>query len=377
MNLNEYLEEGLFSLNTKRSVRIIFCIIPNIYGVKEDLMDLHESDTDLTVISLFCGCGGLDWGFKDAGFKVIWANDFNLHAVNSYQENFPDTLVIYKNIKDISIDEIPDADILIGGFPCQGFSLGGCRRKNDPRNTLYLEFSRILQGKRPKVFLAENVKGLLTMGGGSVINDIVEDFKKSGYNIYYRFYNAKQFGVPQDRERVFLVGIRDDLEINFKFPEPTFGPGTEQTYNTMRKEIWELRDNPGDIIKASFSSRYMSRQRKRGWDKVSYCIPASAKQVPLHPDGEKMQKKCKDLWVFQGDLNRRLSITECKVIQSFPNEFILKGPLQSQYNQIGNAVPPRLAAALAISIKKALLSNVDILEIQIPEYPTVNSTNRL
>ena len=305
-----------------------------------------------TIISLFSGCGGMDIGFISAGFDVIWATDFNKHAVDTYKLNFPTTPVVQKNIKNISSSQIPAASGVIGGFPCQGFSVGGSRRVNDSRNTLYLEFCRIVRDKQPLFFVAENVKGLLTMGSGKVIEKIVGDFGRSNYNVRYALFNAKDFGVPQDRERVFLVGTRRDLSFSFQFPAPTHGSGL-LPYVTLRDAIWDMQDNPGEFLEDGFSSRFMSRQRKRGWDEVAYCVQASAKQNALHPSGEKMVKISRDLWKFVGD-NRRLSVEECKVIQSFHRNFKLSGNLIARYRLVGNAVPPKLAEAIAFQVCSSL-----------------------
>jgi DNA (cytosine-5)-methyltransferase 1 len=206
------------------------------------------------------------------------------------------------------------------------------------------------------MFLAENVKGLVTMGNGEVIKQIVAEFAEKGYHVEYRLYNAKQFGVPQDRERVILVGTREDLPLSFQFPEPTHGPGTGQRYVTMRDAIWDMQDDPGEWSTAAFSSRYMSRRRKRGWDEVSYCIQAMAKQNSMHPSGDPMRKLGQDDWVFDGPTNRRLSAEECKVIQSFPKSFQLTGTLEEKYRQVGNAVPPLLAQAVASKMLESLHS---------------------
>lgn len=332
--------------------------------------------SDFTVISLFCGCGGLDLGFELAGFRVLWANDNNQDAIETYHLNLPQAEAICTNVQKIDPSTLPDADVLVGGYPCQGFSLGGCRRLDDPRNALYVQYSRILQAKRPPIFLAENVKGLLTMGGGEVIEQMASEFAEKGYNVQYQLFNAKNYGVPQDRERVILVGVREDLDLEFRFPAPTHGPGTLFPYETLRNAIWDMQDEPGEWYDGHYTSRYMSRQRKRSWDDVSFCIQASAEQNALHPAGEPMHHIGKDLWEFAGGTNRRLSVGECKVIQSFPREFQLMGDLKSRYKQVGNAVPPLLARAMANHIHLALERTPSAATV-IPPNPQAKITDYL
>lgn len=313
-----------------------------------------EEKDKFKVLSVFSGCGGLDLGFKQAGFNIVWANEKNKDACASFKMNFPETKLIEEDIKLVKDSEFPiNIDLLIGGFPCQGFSLGGTRKLNDSRNILYKEFSRCLKIVQPKMFLAENVKGLLTLANGKIFEQMVVDFAERDYNVSHQLYNAKQFGVPQDRERLILIGIRNDLDIEFNFPKIKYGQNLKP-FITLKNKIWNLRNDPGEYFKGDFTSRFMSRQRKRSWFQVSYCIMASAKQNPLHPDGVKMKKVGKDKFIFQGNKNRRMSIKECLLIQSFPETFQLKGSLTSKYRQIGNAVPPLMAKEIAFQIKKTL-----------------------
>ena len=308
-----------------------------------------------TAVSLFCGAGGLDIGFDKAGFKTIWANDFNADACATFQ-SWSKARVVCGDIAKISSDDIPDAEIMLGGFPCQGFSLSGPRRIDDSRNVLYKEYVRILKAKRPIAFVGENVKGLLTMGGGKIVDAIVEAFHQCGYRIQYKLLNASDYGVPQDRERVIIVGIREDQKCgDFVFPVP------EEGKTTLRDAIGALPSaRKCDVCVAPFSSRYMSRYRKRGWDEVSFTIPAMAKQVALHPSSPDMVKLDKDLWQFgERGRTRRLSWREAAAIQTFPAELEFAGDLTSKYKQIGNAVPVRLAEKIAMSLRRTLTGEVD------------------
>ena len=248
---------------------------------------------EFTAISLFAGAGGLDMGFERAGFKTIWANDFDADACKTH-ENWSTAKVVCGDVAKIDATNIPDADIMLGGFPCQGFSLSGPRKIDDSRNVLYKHYVRIVKEKKPLMFVGENVKGLLTMGEGTIIEAIVDEFSNCGYNVFYKLLNAKDYAVPEDRERVIIVGFRKDLNIqNFEFPVP-------RNYRvTMREALKNIPEPTADeVCDAPYSSRYMSRNRKRGWDDVSYTIPAMAKQVTLWPGSPDMVKLDRDLWKF-------------------------------------------------------------------------------
>ena len=201
------------------------------------------------------------------------------------------------------------------------------------------------------MFVGENVKGLLTMGDGAIIDAIVYAFGECGYNITYQLVNARDFGVPQDRERVIIVGFRKDLGITeFQIPEYT---GKKKT---LRDAIGSLPEPlPEEVCVAPYSSRYMSRNRKRGWDDVSYTIPAMAKQVALHPSSPDMVKVDRDQWEFGSEgITRRLSWREASAIQTFPPEMEFCGDQTSIYKQIGNAVPVDLAYHIAMSLRSIL-----------------------
>ncbi|MDM8211216.1 DNA cytosine methyltransferase [Mediterraneibacter glycyrrhizinilyticus] len=308
---------------------------------------------EFTAISLFCGAGGLDIGFERAGFKTIWANDFEPDACKTH-ENWSDAKVVCGDIAKVDINTIPDADIILGGFPCQGFSLSGPRKIDDSRNVLYKHYVKIVKKKKPLMFVGENVKGILTMGGGQVIEAIIEEFSECGYDVYCKLLNARDFEVPQDRERVIICGFRKDLNIkHFEYPTPR---GFIVTLREALKNIPEPTDD--EVCMAPYSSRFMSRNRKRGWDEVSYTIPAMAKQVTLYPGSPDMNKIDKDLWEFGKEgITRRLSWREAAAIQTFPADLEFYGDLVSKYKQIGNAVPVKLAEIVATHLY-ALLANL-------------------
>lgn len=304
---------------------------------------------NFTAVSLFCGAGGLDMGFDRVGFKTIWANDFDKDACETHRE-WSVANVICGDIGKINENEIPDCDIMLGGFPCQGFSLSGPRKIDDSRNKLYHHYVRVLKAKQPYVFVGENVKGLLTMSNGEIFDAIVEDFSGCGYDVFATLVNAKQYGVPQDRERVIIVGFRKDLKVSeFKISRYDGEP------MTLKDAIGNFADpSPKDVCNAPYSSRYMSRNRKRGWDDVSYTIPAMAKQVTLWPGSPDMIKLDKDKWIFGDGFTRRFSYQEAAAIQTFPKEMKFYGNLTSKYKQIGNAVPVKLAEHIAKDVYKTL-----------------------
>jgi DNA (cytosine-5)-methyltransferase 1 len=301
--------------------------------------------------SLFCGAGGLDMGFEREGFATVWANDYDKDACATHRL-WSAADVVCGDVSAIEAGAIPDTDVILGGFPCQGFSLSGPRKIDDGRNRLYKEYVRVVNSKRPAAFLGENVKGLVTMAGGAILDAIRHEFSSCGYDVFYQSVNAKDHGVPQDRERIFIVGFRKDLGVGgFELP----------AYQGVRSTLADALAgmppaHPADVCAAPYSSRYMSRNRKRGWDDVSYTIPAMAKQVALHPASPDMVKLGQDLWRFgtEGE-TRRLSYRECAAIQTFPEGMEFVGDLTSKYRQIGNAVPVALARCAARAVRDVLM----------------------
>lgn len=190
------------------------------------------------IISLFSGAGGLDKGFEQAGFDIVWANEYDSTIWETFEYNFPNTILDKRSIRNVSSDDIPDCIGIIGGPPCQSWSEAGALRGiNDSRGQLFYEFIRILRDKKPLFFLAENVEGMLAQRHAEALSNIKKLFKESGYNLSFRLINANNYNVPQDRKRVFFVGYRSDLNLKFEFPEI-------QEYKPVLKDaIWDLRDN--------------------------------------------------------------------------------------------------------------------------------------
>ena len=338
----------------QKNTEIVFCVKIRGGGGFSPIEEKLKAMKEFTAGSLFCGAGGLDIGFDRAGFKTIWANDFNKDACATHRM-WSDADVVCGDVGKVRISDIPDVDVMLGGFPCQGFSLSGPRKLDDSRNVLYQHYVRIVKAKQPLMFVGENVKGLLTMGGGQVMDAIIHEFADCGYDVYYQLLNAMDYGVPEDRERVIIVGFRKDLGItSFIYPEK------EPCRVTIREALVHLSDPlPEDVCNAPYSSRYMSRNRKRDWDDVSFTIPAMAKQVPLWSGSPDMMKIGKDHWVFGSNgITRRFSWREAAVIQTFPETIEFAGDLVSKYKQVGNAVPCKLAEAMGCHLFKLLASIV-------------------
>ncbi len=327
----------------------------------------------MTLISLFTGAGGLDLGFEKAGFETLWANEFDKHIWETFKFNFPDTELDQRSITDIPSDEVPPAFGLIGGPPCQSWSEAGKSRGiEDKRGQLFFEYIRILKDKQPLFFLAENVSGMLALKHKDALDNIKSHLEEAGYTLSFKLLNVHDYGVPQDRKRIFFVGFREDLGKKFEFPDEV------STKQCLRDAIWDLQDSAmpainktytnGDDCKVlnheyiidSFSSMYMSRNRVRTWDEPSFTIQASGRHAPLHPQAPKMELVAKDKRQFvigKEDMYRRLSIRECARIQTFPDEHVFQYKnLTHGYKMVGNAVPPLIGEVLALAIKEQLFS---------------------
>lgn len=298
---------------------------------------------EIKVASLFSGCGGLDLGFVKAGLDIIFHNEFDKEVLPTLRKNFKGK-ISDQDIRSLNAGDIPDVDIIIGGPPCQSFSIAGRNRGvSDRRGKLIYNFSKIINVVLPKAFLMENVKGLIGKKHKDILLDFIKGFEN--YKVYYKVVDAFDYGVPQNRERLFVVGIRKDLDKEFSFP---------QSKKYIKNTIDVIKNiNNHEIYEGSFSSRYKSRNRVRKWGMPSFTIQASQRHIPLHPNCS-MSKIEKD--VFEFDIPpRRLSIQECARIQTFPDDFkfIYKNTAQA-YKMIGNAVPVSLAQVFAESLKEVL-----------------------
>ena len=294
----------------------------------------------MKIISLFSGAGGLDLGLIRAGNEVVWANDIDASAVATYRKNIDDRIVC-DDIKNVKMRDIPDnADAVVGGFPCQGFSQANLLREvDDDRNVLYRFFRKVVSSKKPSFFIAENVKGILSLGGGSAIKKILSDFGRAGYLVDLHLVNMADYGVPQHRQRVIIVGQRKDIgnTIRFRFPLPTHakgGLGGLLPWRTIRDELDRFPDPdmPNDIVNHVYSAYKLAYRNFTG-------------HRPTDPD-----KPCPTILArgnggggvcaiphYNG--KRRLTIRESAAIQTFPDDFEFVGSMNSCYRQIGNAVP--------------------------------------
>jgi len=302
----------------------------------------------LRIASLFSGAGGLDLGFKKAGFDIVWANDNDNDAVQTYVKNFGEHCV-FADIEKLDIRTIPKVDGIIGGFPCQGFSVANTQRTvDDSRNTLYKSFVLAVKIGQPKFFLAENVKGILSLGGGTVFKYIIDDFKKAGYVCTYALVNAADYGVPQSRQRVLILGIRKDLaRKEIVWPPKTSHKNNPVSVGEALKDIPDP-DYPNKLknhVYSQFKLKFNGFISNRHVDpnKPSPTITARGD----HKGGAMI--------IHHPSNKRRMTCREVAIVQGFPMNFEFIGSMTSVYKQIGNAVPPPLAFAAA----KQILENLN------------------
>jgi len=334
-----------------------------LYSALEGRYEM-EKEAHYRVVSLFSGCGGMDLGFKggfsfldrefcENKFNIIWANDIMKEAVETYRYNFGNHVILC-DISKILAEQpnlIPECEVVLGGFPCQDFSIAGKRRGlNSDRGRLYEKMREVIRLRQPLVFVAENVKGLTNIANALEI--IVEDFAKVGigYKIYRKVLNAADYGVPQTRERLFIVGFRRDIDAEYEFPNPTHSPGGLdglEPWVTAREaidDLWGLEKTslaPPNHDQISMAKNYGSHCQ--GNKPIRPDLPGPTIRAEHHGNIE---------FHYRG--TRRLSVRECCRIQSFPDNFIIKGSTTMAYKQVGNAVPPVLAWHIAKSVQVAL-----------------------
>jgi len=309
----------------------------------------------IEIVSLFSGCGGGDLGllggfdflgrnYGRLDFKIIWANDIDSYAVRTYRRNIG-SHIVEEDITKIRSSEIPDHDLLVGGFPCQTFSVVGQRKGfGDSRGLLYREMVRILKAKKPAAFIAENVKGLVSVDKGRVYEKILSDFEDAGYRVFPKVLNASQFGVPQKRERLFMVGVRSGVKNGFEFPVP-------------KEEIVSLAavaENNEDVDpRYYFSNRAVEGLKKankafnkgRAQDMSQPCNTISTHLAKVSLNGTD------PVILVRKDTYRRLTPKEAARIQSFPDTFEFEGTDAKRYIQIGNAIPPALMWHVARAVQ--------------------------
>lgn len=357
------------------------------------------------VIDLFCGCGGFSKGFQSAGFNIALGLDTWKDATVTYGTNFPNAVALNRDITETTavtlLNELNgltanDIDVIIGGPPCQGFSLSGKRMLDDPRNQLYKSFVDLVKEIKPKVFVMENVLGLIRLFNGRVKDEVIKDFSELGYNVQMQVMSSDNYGVPQQRKRVFFVGVHKKKLLKtkeFQFPLATHGNiGELSPYVTCKDAISDL-DFVSDAIAISDSikyptppqSEYQKLMRKNSENILNHVITIHKDKtkeiISLVPDGGNYKSLPKELWAtrkvniawtrmnsnkacftidtghnhhFHYRANRVPSVRESARIQSFPDSFRFVGIKTSQLKQVGNAVPPLVAEHLALQIKKIL-----------------------
>ena len=338
----------------------------------------------MKVVSFFAGCGGLDLGFEQAGFRVIWANELEPAVRDTYIQNHPHTEFILGDINRINPKDVPSCDGFIGGPPCQSWSIAGKQKGlEDERGKLFLTYIKMIRAKKPKFFLIENVKGLLEEKFSKIFYDFLKQLDNAGYNVKWQLLDAVNFGIPQNRERVFIIGFRKDLNVKYDFPKGTYSTPiplihaigdikeTPITYKETDKVTANQKCANHDVLISNFNMFYHKGNRRRGWLQPSFTIHATGDSIPLHPSSPKMLFFGHENWDFQKDkINkyRRLSVRECARIQTFPDNFVfVTNNIKVAYKMIGNAVPPRLGLAIATSIISAL-KNIQVKQLAKKEY---------
>ena len=338
------------------------------------------------IIDLFCGCGGLSKGFEMAGCNTVLAIDFWKDAVETFNNNHKNKVAICDDVSKISNDFLDDFTKknkitgIVGGPPCQGYSTVGKRDINDDRNYLYLQYCRIVEKVKPEFFVLENVKGLLTLNNGKFKEDIVERFTKLGYIVDYKILNSADYGVPQNRNRVFFVGIKNK---KFKFPKEKLKKVT--TYEAI-SDLTSYEDKYTTSAQTSYQKNMRGNNKQLKNNEFTVHTEKTIDVISKIPDGGKITDLPKEFWeirkynkafqrmnsklqsntidtghrnYFHYSENRIPTVRESARIQSFPDNFIFYGSRTSQYKQVGNAVPPLLANAIAIEIMKQIGGDED------------------
>jgi len=309
-----------------------------------------------SAVSLFAGCGGTDLGLSMAGVDVRWANEKSAGACEFYRSVTESDVIVQGDVAEQI--KFPKADLLVGCYPCQGYSQGGVREPEAGINFLYRHFDRALRQIKPKAFIVENVDGMRFSQNAPLLKNQLTRFRMAGYRVAWKVLDAKDYGVPQSRKRLFIVGVRAKSRAVFEFPEPTHGDGLQKSYQTQRDAIWGLRNHAeGNYNDEPFHWYYLSRNRRKEWDEPAATVVARDRHVGLHPDSPPLKKLATDKWVFDGKASdaRRLSYLECAALQGFPDPWKFKlMSLNSRYKAIGNAVPPPLFSAVAKSLLFAL-----------------------
>lgn len=305
-----------------------------------------------TAVSLFSGCGGSDSGLADAGFEVLMANDILGYAAETYLANLPETDYVVKPVEEVKA--FPQADLLVGCYPCQGYSQGGARVADRGINYLFTEFGRALRAIKPKAFIVENVSGLMRADNQALFQRQLRNFRSAGYRVVWELLRAEDFGVAQERRRVIIVGIRSDIDATYQFPLPTHGVDGGRGLVTIGEAIAGLPEWPeGEFNDEPFHWYYMSRNRRRDYGELSKTIVSRSRHMPLHPMSPPLVHTGPDRYefAFEGPA-RRFSYREAACLQGFSSGMIFPETrgMHSRYKVVGNAVPPPLFKAVAMNL---------------------------
>jgi DNA (cytosine-5)-methyltransferase 1 len=344
------------------------------FNIDANILLNVEKERRFTNVELFAGAGGLALGLEQAGFNAILLNDFDKDSCNTLKANRPNWNVICDSIETVAERDLltelnlkeGELDLLSGGYPCQSFSYAGKRLGlNDVRGTMFYYYAKVLAKLKPKMFLAENVKGLVSHDGGKTLTTMINVFEEIGYKVQYKVLNAWDYGVAEKRERIVIVGIRNDINVEFKYPEPhKYKPVLRDvlqnvpesegaSYPQSKKEVFDLvppggcwRDLPEDVARSYMKGSYglgggkTGMARRISWDEPSLtilCSPCMKQTDRCHPDE-----------------TRPFTVRESARIQSFPDEWQFSGSMLNKYKQIGNAVPVNFAKEIGLAIIKTL-----------------------
>lgn len=332
------------------------------------ISNFNFSNNTPKILSLFSGCGGLDLGFHKAGYETVWANDFSHWACESFRKNIGN-VIVEGDIEQIDPNDpsIPECDIILGGFPCQDFSMIWKQPGLEgERGNLYKSFLRFVNAKKPKVFVAENVKGLLTANKKKAIQQIITDFENCGYYVQAKLYNFAEFGVPQFRERVLIVGVRLDTGFDFHHPEPTHGENTDHgllPYVTAGQAISDIPENASNHEQLKISEKTKKRleliPEGGNYSDIPRDHPLYVKSMlslvyrRMHRDKPSttiIAAGGGGTWGYHFPEPRAFTNRERARLQSFPDNFEFIGSTTEVRRQIGNAVPPQGVVELAKAI---------------------------
>lgn len=310
----------------------------------------------MKIISLFSGAGGLDLGLIKAGHTIVWANDIFVDAVATYRRNIGDH-VDTRDICEIPSSEIPEADVVVGGFPCQGFSVANRGRTvSDERNKLYVEMVRVVTEKQPKFFVAENVKGLVSLGKGEILRRIESDFSDAGYRTVWKVLNSADFGAPQKRMRFVMLGVRNDIaQTELFFPPNPSHQDPKSKFRDAKLKPWltvgeALAHIPEPEDAPNLPNHECSKYKLRFNGHLGHRVIDANQPAPTVTG--RGDEKGGVVVLHHPNNHRRMSARELAAVQSFPDDFVFEGTKTSAYRQIANAVPPALGYAIGVMLAK-------------------------